>query len=46
MACIEEIAFRKGYIDAAQLQQLALPLKKNGYGQYLLQILNDKVIRR
>ncbi len=45
VACLEEIAYRKGYIDAAQLQKLAQPLKKNGYGQYLLHILEDKVIR-
>ena len=43
VAVPEEIAFRKGYIDAAALERLAAPLKKNGYGQYLLQILNDKV---
>ncbi len=43
VAVPEEIAFRKGYIDAAALEKLAAPLKKNGYGQYLLQILNDKV---
>jgi glucose-1-phosphate thymidylyltransferase len=46
VACPEEIAYRKGYIDAAQLRQLADPLKKNGYGQYLLRILEDKVINR
>ena len=46
VACPEEIAYRKGYIDAAQLARLAEPLKKNGYGQYLLQILQDKVINR
>ncbi|NVD98934.1 glucose-1-phosphate thymidylyltransferase RfbA [Massilia sp. BJB1822] len=46
VACPEEIAYRKGYIDAAQLRKLAEPLKKNGYGQYLLQILEDKVIAR
>ena len=39
VACPEEIAFRQGWIDAAQLQQLADPLKKNGYGQYLLSLL-------
>lgn len=39
IACPEEIAYRKGYIDAAQLDLLAQPLKKNGYGRYLLQIL-------
>ena len=43
VACPEEIAFRKGYIDAAQLEKLALPLKKNAYGEYLLRILNGKV---
>ena len=43
VACPEEIAFRKGYIDAAQLEKLAEPLKKNGYGRYLLRILEDKV---
>jgi glucose-1-phosphate thymidylyltransferase len=43
IACPEEIAYRKGYIDAAQLQQLADPLKKNGYGKYLLRLLNDRV---
>jgi glucose-1-phosphate thymidylyltransferase len=46
VACPEEIAYRKGYIDADQLARLAEPLKKNGYGQYLLQILQDKVINR
>ncbi|SFV09757.1 glucose-1-phosphate thymidylyltransferase RfbA [Pseudoduganella namucuonensis] len=46
VACPEEIAYRKGYIDAAQLRKLAEPLKKNNYGQYLLQILEDKVIPR
>jgi glucose-1-phosphate thymidylyltransferase len=44
IACPEEIAFRKGYIDAAQLQKLAEPLKKNGYGRYLQHILNDRVL--
>ena len=39
IACPEEIAFRQGWIDAAQLEALALPLAKNGYGQYLLQVL-------
>ncbi|MBJ7311441.1 glucose-1-phosphate thymidylyltransferase RfbA [Rugamonas sp. CCM 8940] len=46
VACPEEIAYRKGYIDAAQLRKLAEPLKKNNYGQYLLQILEDKVMPR
>jgi glucose-1-phosphate thymidylyltransferase len=43
VACPEEIAYRKGYISAAQLEALAQPLKKNGYGQYLLRLLTDKV---
>jgi glucose-1-phosphate thymidylyltransferase len=43
VACPEEIAFRKGYIDAAQLESLAQPLKKNGYGQYLLRLLHEKI---
>ena len=43
VACPEEIAYRKGYIDAAQLERLAAPLKKNAYGQYLLQILSSEV---
>ncbi|MBV8666479.1 MAG: glucose-1-phosphate thymidylyltransferase RfbA [Burkholderiaceae bacterium] len=43
VACPEEIAFRKGYIDAAQLEKLADPLKKNAYGRYLMQILAGKV---
>jgi len=43
VACPEEIAYRKGYIDAAQLRRLAAPLQKNAYGQYLLRILEDKV---
>jgi glucose-1-phosphate thymidylyltransferase len=40
VACPEEIAFRQGWIDAAKLQQLADPLKKNGYGKYLINIKN------
>lgn len=43
VCCPEEIAFRRNYIDAAQLERLAEPLKKNGYGKYLLQLLNTKV---
>jgi glucose-1-phosphate thymidylyltransferase len=39
ISCIEEIAYRMGYIDAAQLEKLAHPLKKSGYGEYLLDIL-------
>ncbi len=43
VACPEEIAYRRGWIDAAQLERLAQPLLKNGYGQYLKQILNEKI---
>ena len=39
VACPEEIAWRNGWIDAAQLERLAAPLRKNGYGQYLLALL-------
>jgi glucose-1-phosphate thymidylyltransferase len=46
VACPEEIAYRKGYIDADQVRKLAEPLKKNNYGQYLLQILEDRVVQR
>jgi glucose-1-phosphate thymidylyltransferase len=42
IACPEEIAFHQGWIDAAQLEVLAAPLAKNGYGQYLLQVLKRK----
>jgi glucose-1-phosphate thymidylyltransferase len=41
VACIEEIAYRQGFIDAGQLAQLAEPYRKNGYGQYLLKILAE-----
>jgi glucose-1-phosphate thymidylyltransferase len=43
VAVPEEIAYRRGYIDAAQLERLAKTLSKNAYGQYLMQILEDKV---
>ena len=39
VACPEEIAFNQGWVDAAQIQKLAAPLAKNGYGQYLLSLL-------
>lgn len=41
VACIEEIAFRNGWINKAQLLELAEPLKKTGYGQYLLEIAEE-----
>ena len=40
VACPEEIAYRQGWISAQDVQRLAEPLKKNGYGQYLLSLLN------
>ena len=43
VACPEEIAFRSGWIAASELEALAQPLLKNGYGQYLMQILKDRV---
>ena len=43
VACPEEIAYRSGWIDAAQLQALAEPMRKNGYGRYLLSILQETV---
>ncbi|NIM40005.1 MAG: glucose-1-phosphate thymidylyltransferase RfbA [Hydrogenophaga sp.] len=43
IACPEEIAWRNGWIDAAQVQRLAEPLSKNGYGQYLMRLLQDRV---
>lgn len=43
VACLEEIAFRKGYISKEELLELAEPLKKNGYGQYLISLANKKL---
>ncbi len=43
VACPEEIAYRQQWIDAAQLETLGQALAKNGYGQYLLQVLKEKV---
>ena len=42
IACPEEIAWRNGYITSDALQTLAQPLAKNGYGQYLLRLLNER----
>lgn len=42
IACVEEIAYRMGLISAEQVQKLAEPLKKNEYGQYLLQMISEK----
>jgi len=43
VACPEEIAYRQQWIDAAQLERLAQPLTKNGYGQYLLRVLKERL---
>lgn len=43
VACPEEIAYRQKWIDAAQLEKLGKALAKNGYGQYLLQVLKEKL---
>lgn len=42
VACIEEIAYRMGYIDASHLERLAQPLMQNGYGRYLMEILQHE----
>jgi len=42
IACLEEIAYRMGYIDAARVEELARPLGKNDYGKYLLQIIREE----
>ena len=41
IACIEEIAYRKGFIDATQLEKIAQPLLKSGYGQYLINLIHS-----
>jgi len=41
IACIEEIAYRKGFIDKAQVEKIAQPLLKSGYGQYLINLINS-----
>ena len=42
VACPEEIAFRAGWIEAAQLERLAQPMLKNGYGQYLMRLIGER----
>jgi len=44
VACPEEVAYRSGWIDAAQIERLAAPLAKNEYGRYLLAMLREKVL--
>ena len=43
ISCPEEIAYRMGYINAAQLEELAQPLRKGGYGEYLLRVLREQL---
>ena len=44
VACPEEISYRRGWITASQLEKLATPLSKNGYGQYLQRVLKEKIL--
>ncbi|GEO03320.1 glucose-1-phosphate thymidylyltransferase [Adhaeribacter aerolatus] len=46
IGCIEEIAYRMGFIDAEQLRKIAVPLVKSGYGEYLLRLPDDKIVER
>jgi len=41
IACVEEVAYRMGYISADQVKDLSLDLRKNSYGEYLLRILDE-----
>jgi len=43
VACLEEIAFRSGWIGAEQVEKLAKPMLKNGYGQYLMKVIKEKI---
>jgi glucose-1-phosphate thymidylyltransferase len=43
VACVEEVAYRMGFIDETALRELAQPMRNNGYGQYLLQLVEDEV---
>jgi glucose-1-phosphate thymidylyltransferase len=44
VSCPEEISYRRGWITASQLEKLAAPLSKNGYGEYLKRVLNEKTL--
>jgi len=41
VGCIEEVAYRQGFIDSAKLEEIASPLLKSGYGEYLLSLINE-----
>jgi glucose-1-phosphate thymidylyltransferase len=43
VACLEEIAYRQGYIDAAELTALAAKMAKSSYGEYLRRVIEEKV---
>jgi glucose-1-phosphate thymidylyltransferase len=43
IACIEEIAYRKGFISKEQVREMAKPLLKSGYGQYLMDVINEQL---
>jgi glucose-1-phosphate thymidylyltransferase len=43
ISCIEEIAYRKGFINEEQLRKIAEPIRKSGYGEYLLNLLEQEV---
>ncbi|MEO0879420.1 MAG: glucose-1-phosphate thymidylyltransferase, partial [Pseudomonadota bacterium] len=43
IGCIEEVAYRKGFINADQVRALAEPLLKSGYGAYLIQMLEERI---
>jgi glucose-1-phosphate thymidylyltransferase len=45
IGCIEEVAFRMGFVNAAQLKTIALPLVKSGYGKYLMGLLRPEFTR-
>ena len=45
IGCIEEVAYRMGFIDAAHLEKIAAPLVKSGYGEYLMSLLTPQFIR-
>lgn len=44
IACVEEMAWRMGFIDAAQVERLAAPLRKSGYGEYLMRIVREATV--
>ena len=46
VSCVEEIAFRKGYINAEQVVKLAQPMMKNDYGRYLMNLLDYEETER